>query len=87
MISMYEDLAEPTAEKIEAWHLIIGSLTYAECERAVIGYYKHAARRIWPADIYESVHDEREQWFMSNSDFGPGCPHLQPPWQARELEA
>lgn len=73
---------------VTAWLLVLGDLTHAECDAAVIDYYKENREWIMPSDIRGRVLHERSQWLMLHPGVGPLNPEIVPPWQAaRELEA
>ena len=73
---------------VTAWQLVLSDLTHAECDAAVIDYYKAYRDRIMPSDIRQRVLRERQQWLNAHPDFGPGRPELVPPWEQRkELES
>jgi len=69
---------------VEAWHLVIGYMTHAEAERAVVEHYSEESRRIWPADIVRRVEERRNQWFAAHPDYGPDRPDVVPPWATPE---
>lgn len=73
---------------VEAWHLVIGGLTYAECDAAVLAWYKENREWIMPSDVRAHVFEERDQWLRDHPGYGPLNPHIVPPWDTRkELDA
>lgn len=74
------------AADVTAWLLVLGDLTYAECDAAVIDYYRSNREWIMPSDIRHRVLHERRQWLMAHPDVGPQHPEIVPPWtETKEL--
>ena len=72
---------------VTAWLLVLGDLTYPECDAAVISYYKENREWIMPSDIRGRVMEERRAWLQANPEAGPQRPELVPPWkQQKEIE-
>ena len=72
---------------VEAWMLVIGDLTFAECDAAVVEYYKENRERIMPSDIRQRVMGARQQWLADHPTVGPLHPEIVAPWLGgRELE-
>lgn len=66
---------------VTAWMLVLGDLTHAECDNAVIDYYKDNRDFIMPSDIRRRVMAERQDWLAIHPEAGPQHPELVPPWQ------
>jgi hypothetical protein len=44
-----------------AWHRVLGDLSYADCENAVIAHYTEGAEWIMPAHVRQRVRDIRDK--------------------------
>jgi hypothetical protein len=65
---------------VTAWLLVLDDLTYAECDRAVVDYYREHRERIMPSDIVHLVLDARSAWLRANGNVGPQHPEIVAPW-------
>jgi hypothetical protein len=75
---------------VQAWLLVLGDLTYAECDKAVVEYYKENREWIMPSDIRSRVFAARQEWLNKNPEVGPARPDIIAPWMAppqKELES
>lgn len=74
---------------VTSWLLVLGDLTYPECDAAVVDYYKTETSWIMPAHIRRRVMAGREQWLNENPGVGPQNPQIVAPWLdgRRELES
>jgi hypothetical protein len=63
----------PGDADVQAWLLALGDLTHAECDAAVVAYYRDETehRRVWPGNIRQRVLERREQYLQQHPGVGP----------------
>lgn len=66
------DYRETAPSDVAAWLRVIGDLPYADCETAVIAYYRSCRDRMMPSDVRDRVTDIRRERLKN-------APALEPP--------